>query len=306
MKILFAYNQHRGQKGPGQECFATALRQNGHEVDVWDIKHPDIPRSGYDFGFQIDCCDTFCFPHDKEYPDVYWAFDNWQNYNNVRQMPYRASGEFCGQERYLPRGGMADLVFSMSSLGVQNYANHNIESCYMPIGGDEALEPDTSGENEYDVAAVCNEWTMGHLDNRRGAYAGIIKSKYPRTFITSRVKYSDIGDIYSRSKIVWNYSPCGFDVLNYRVFEAMISGSCLLVNKNCVPSLTAIGFIPGTHFEYHEDTEEDLLRKIDLLLNDDVRRSSIAQEGYHNTKLFHTMRHRMKLLVWMVEQRLKK
>ena len=301
-----------GHPNNGYDGYIEGLRALGHEVPpAFNMRsYHDMPRDGYDFFLQFDCCDTLSNPP-VNYMTVYWAYDNWQNYTNERQPDYRGNGHFCRQEYYLPRGQMADLLFSMSLLGVENYAAHGIPSCFMPIGADERLERRPGiMEKKYSVVSICNFWHMGHLNNRRGELVSAIQTVTPPdgphgpSILSNQVDYFEQADLYAQAKIGWNYSPCGFDVLNFRTFEIMIAGTCQLINERAVPTLQTIGFEPGTDFVSYADDESDLLQKVQDLLAHDEERERIARNGYEKTKASHTMRHRMQMVCEMVERRL--
>lgn len=308
MKILCGYDRFQDNPNPGYDGYIEGLRMLGHDVpDAYDMRAwRDMPKTGYDLFIQFDCCDTFA-PEGIDYPNVYWAYDNWQNYNNFRQPGFKGDGRFCRQEYYLPRAKMADLTFSMSILGVQNYAAHNIESLYLPIGADERLERrPLSVPKVLDVAGICNSWGMGHIPKTRGLMIAAIEREFADnpTQLSNQVNYYDQANIYAGAKIGFNYSPGqGFDVLNYRTFEIMIAGTCLLINAEAIPSLHNLGYTEDQQFvAYRNETE--LLEKIRFLLDNEEHRERIAAEGYHETKSHHTMRHRMKVMIEVARKRL--
>ncbi len=300
MKILCGYAKDKGQLNQGYEGYIEGLRKLGHDVpDSFDMcVSQQMPRSGFDFFLQFDCCDFYSNPQ-LEYPTIYWAYDTWQNYTNNRQKGYHGDGNFCRMEYYVPRAKMATHVFNMSVLGVENMRHHGINSHWLPIGADERLERKPgSQEKIYSVAALCSYWHMGHLNDERGRLTAIIQDKYRQperggnSFITQK-GYFEQADIYAQSRIGWNYSPGGgFDVLNFRVFEVMIAGTCLLTNDNVIPSLGALGYVPFTDYWPYRD-ETDLMESIAYLLANDKERERIALSGYNKTKFGHTMRHRM-------------
>lgn len=297
MRIILAYNKG-DHPCENQECYATALRNLGHIVDVWHIGHPNIPKTGYSLGIQVDCCDNMGFPLDVRYPTIYYAFDNWQNPTNFMQPDYIGDGKFIRDNYYVPRARVASLVFSMSYLGSQNYACNGIESRTITIGADSRLKRyPRSSDFLYDVSAACNFWNMGHLPNERERLSSLIQSQEGlKTAIGSGVGYWDIPNLYNTSKMVWNYSPCGFDVLNYRVFEALISGSMLLTNTRPTATLNAIGYRDGEHYVSY-DNDTDLIDKIKYYSNNIPERNRIAMNGHLLTLKAHTMEIHMKIML---------
>lgn len=308
MKIIGAYHHYQGNLNHGYEGYLQALRELGHDVpEAFEISAPIQTRwDDVDFLLQFDCCDPFAPSADLPVPNVYWAYDNWQNFKNCRQPGFVGDGHMAGDDRYLPRGRQADVLFSMSVLGVENYKTHGIESLYLPIGADERLEhPPGSVEKVLAVAGICNGWTMDHLPNTRGEMIGAIEREFKNypTQLSNQVDYFEQGNIYAGAHVGFNYSPCGFDVLNYRPFEIMIAGTCLLTNRAQVPSLTTLGYRENVHFVAYDD-EPTLLIKLRWLLENSEERERIAAHGYLETKTNHTMRQRMKVLTECVKKRL--
>jgi len=196
----------------------------------------------------------------------------------------------------------------MSVIGVNNYKNSLIESLYLPIGADERLSrKPRSIDKKYSIASISGDWCMSHLlPSRRGVLIDKIHEHFngrrSECFLTNQIPYLDQADIYASAKMGWNFSPCGFSVINFRVWEVMCSGSCLLTNENSATQLRNLGFIDGLDFvSYPDNNEKQMLEIIDWLLANDDHREQMALNGYNKTMRSHTMRHRMSVLLQCVQ-----
>lgn len=308
MRVAVCYDAHEGHENSGYEGYRFALEELGHKCPpAFNVANGNSMRDLIDYhpdvAIQFDCCDIYSLPRIENCVSVWYAFDNWQNYTNNRELNYVADGNFCRMSHYVARAKTADIVFSMSTLGVENYRLNHVESLYLPIGGDERLarKPIPSAEKKIWIATLATEWKMGHLDNRRGNLIGKIhehfeaKNQRDKCYMTQSDYYKQ-SEIYNNSKIGWNYSPCGFSPLNFRNFEVMISGSCLMLNQNSATQLINLGFVDGEDFVSYPDDEVKMLEIIDWLLANDEHREAIALSGYNKTMRHHTMRHRCKII----------
>lgn len=100
---------------------------------------------------------------------------------------------------------------------------------------------------------------------------------------------TEVGQVYSQSKIVFNTSIAG-DV-TMRIFEGTASAALLLTDpaQNGLNELFTI----GKEIVVYEN-DDDLLKKIDYYLAHDDERCAIAQAGYTQTLKAHTYQHRVK------------
>jgi len=273
MKILLAHN-YTDKIHENQNSFAFALRRLGHTVDQHPIMSSRIPLDGYDLGIQLDCCEDASFHWDIKYPDIYYAFDNWQNYNNMRQPGFRGDGDFCRKEFYIVRARVAHVNFCISRIGVENLMVYKIKSHWLPIGADERLirEPRRSGFR-FDVASACNFGGMSHLPNMRKHYANVLKEKYNAS-VGAGCPYWQIPERYNNSVAVFNYSPSGF----------------------IVSSLALMGYNDGEHYVSYKD-EEDLIDKLTFLKKNLDYRNSVAEKGHELTVSKWLMRHNMQRML---------
>ena len=113
------------------------------------------------------------------------------------------------------------------------------------------------------------------------------------------VRRGDFSKLLPRAKVVLNIAERGD--LNFRVFEALACGSCLLT-----PSL-AHGqdelFEAGRHFvTYEADNEADCAAQARALLADDARREALAREGLARVDAAHRTEHRAAALAGLLRQ----
>ncbi|HUL15986.1 MAG TPA: glycosyltransferase [Terriglobales bacterium] len=96
----------------------------------------------------------------------------------------------------------------------------------------------------------------------------------------------EVGEIYSSSKIVVNFSRDDFaEDANMRVFEVLASGALLITS---LPTqLTAFGFQDGVHFVGYRE-EAEVMTLVQRLLADESIRLRIAEAGREFTRRFHT------------------
>lgn len=102
-------------------------------------------------------------------------------------------------------------------------------------------------------------------------------------------------DLYSNAKIVLNLPryDYSFDA-NTRCFEGMAAGSLLITPKKS--ELIYYGFIPGKDYiEYLN--EEDLIRKIELVIKYPQKYRDIALRGHLKTKRFHNYENIISLIL---------
>ncbi|WP_432735218.1 glycosyltransferase family protein [Maridesulfovibrio sp. FT414] len=95
--------------------------------------------------------------------------------------------------------------------------------------------------------------------------------------------------LFPRAKVVLNIAERGD--LNFRVFEALACGSCLLTPK--IEQGLFDLFEEGVHLvSYEPDNAEDLMLKLNMLLADDELRERIARQGNELIENSHRIIHR--------------
>jgi hypothetical protein len=174
-----------------------------------------------------------------------------------------------------------DYVSHFEQLGYENVR-------WMPVGCDPELHGEIPSERIYDVGFVGN---LGPSRARRELLAALERRFKMNDYHRSYPK-EELTQIYSRSKIVFNYA-INKDV-NMRVFEALASGAMLLTNhmdNGCADLFTA-----GEHFVEYSD-ERSLIELSEYYLSHDAERERIARAGQLATLSRHTYEQRAQMMI---------
>ncbi len=189
-----------------------------------------------------------------------------------------------------------DLVFCAQKEGALKLRRDaKVDTFWLPLACDPLIHKKLDVKKKYDIGFVGTEGKK----SRRKELLDLIIKKYPNSFI-GRVEFKKMSEIYSMSKIGFNYS-INNDV-NMRIFEVMNCGTMLLTNH-----------IKGNGFdEIFQDkkylvvyrTKRELLRLIDFYLNNDEEREAIAEAGYEYVVNNHTYLHRLNLMLSVIREKL--
>ncbi len=163
---------------------------------------------------------------------------------------------------------------------------------WLPLAGDLEYHGKKNLEKIYDIGFV-----GGLGSGIRKKILLRLKREYPNSFIGS-ADCKKIGEIYSQSKIVFNYSIK--NDINMRIFEALISGSMLITNK-----IENNGF--NELFEENKDLVvfenwQDLKEKIDYYLKNEEEREKIAFNGYQKAINFHKYEDRVRFILGKIKE----
>jgi spore maturation protein CgeB len=139
----------------------------------------------------------------------------------------------------------------------------------------------------YDIAFIGK---MGK--GKRRKFLLRLKKEYPNSFI-GEADCKQIGEIYSQSKIVFNYSIK--NDINMRIFEGLISGSMVITNRIKNNGFKEL-FEEGKDIIVF-DNWEDLKRKIDYYLKNEEEREKISANGYQKAIQFHKYEDRVKFIL---------
>lgn len=113
------------------------------------------------------------------------------------------------------------------------------------------------------------------------------------------VRRGDFTGLFPRARVVLNIAERGD--LNFRVFEALACGSCLLTPRinNGQDEL----FCEGVHLSaYEPDDEHDAAEQARLLLADGPRRAALASAGLERIDVAHRPAHRAAALARLLRQ----
>lgn len=182
-----------------------------------------------------------------------------------------------------------DIVFCAQKNGALRLIDRGFKNVYwLPL----ACDPDYhySGQvpwesKTYDIGFVGNAGS-GFMGNEfRKDLLSTIKIKYPNSFI-GNAEHSKIGQIYSKSKVVFNISVR--NDLNMRLFEGLCSGSAVLTDS--VSDMNVL-FSDHEHlFLYH--SKEEALSKVEYLLQNPSLSAEVAARGRQQALQKHTYQNR--------------
>lgn len=120
---------------------------------------------------------------------------------------------------------------------------------------------------------------------RRADFLRRLKTAFPGL----ETRRGDFAELFPSARVVLNIAERGD--LNFRVFEALACGACLLTPriKNGQDEL----FVEGVHFAcYEPDDEHDAAEQASLLLAHGPRREALARAGLERIDVAHRPAHR--------------
>lgn len=186
-----------------------------------------------------------------------------------------------------------DIIFVAQKEALEKLKDKFSYVYWLPLAGDIDYHGKKESKIKYDIAFV------GKLGRgTRKILLTELINRYPNSFI-GEAPCEKIGEIYSSSKIVVNYSLKN-DV-NMRIFEAAISGSLLITNQIYNNGLEEL-FEIGNEIVVYDGTLEDLIEKVNYYLKNDSERNKIAENAYRKAINLHTYLHRVKFILEKIEQ----
>jgi hypothetical protein len=165
---------------------------------------------------------------------------------------------------------------------------------WLPLAADPALFPAGTRARDIDIAYVGSDDRSSYPERAR--LLDIIRARHANVLL-GRAAPHEMGNIYSRAKIVFNKSVRN-DV-NMRYFEAMAAGAVLLTDKLRANGVAEL-FEPGVDFLEYED-ERSLLELIDRVLSDDAAREALGEHARRTILARHTYRHRAQAILAALE-----
>jgi len=157
-------------------------------------------------------------------------------------------------------------------------------------------------EDRYQPKAVDKDFDLlfvGTVDPETTPQRFDFLQRLGREFPGLAVRRGDFAELFPRARVVLNIAERGD--LNFRVFEALACGACLLTPRigNGQDEL----FEDGVHFvTYRPDDEADAAAKARALLVDDDRRGAYARAGNARIDAAHRPRHRASALAALLRQ----
>ncbi len=279
MKIALIFNK---ENEATTGCyFEREFKKTPFDISHFWTKDFEQIKPAYNLYIRIDHGDyKYDIPHNL-HPAVFYAIDTHL------KKPYKKIRE---QARHY------DLVFCAHKDGADKLKKDGIASAiWLPVACDPAIHKKLTLEKRFDLGFVGTEGKR----SKRKALLDIIKKKYPDSFI-GRTEYTKMCEIYSASKIGFNYSIN--NDINMRMFEVTSCGTMLLTN-----------YIRGNGFsEIFEDkkhlvvykTKKDFLELTEYYLKDDAERERIALAGYEHAVNNHTYLHRLNFMLSVIKERL--
>ena len=207
MKIAVIYDTFR--EDTLGEYYRRALMRAGHEVTHYALKTAgDIP-AGFDLYFRVDDGEyRFDIPHDKLRPAFFYASDVHLSkpYAKIRRLAPLYDKVFCAQY-----DGQMKLERAFPG-----------KTAWLPHAADSYVHVDLHLRRDLDIGFVGNDGGVP-----RKFLLQELRERFPNAFI-GNAPHTDIAKIYSRSKIVFNYSIN--NDINMRMYEALVGGALLLTN----------------------------------------------------------------------------
>ncbi len=184
-----------------------------------------------------------------------------------------------------------DIIFVAQKNDAERMKNKFKYVYWLPLACDSSWHCGFNNIKKYDVAFIGN---LG-FGTRKSTLLSV-KERYPNSFI-GNADCEKIGEIYSQSKIVVNFSIK--NDINMRIFEGMCSGSMVITNK-----INDIGF--KEIFKENEnivlfESLDDLFSKIDFYLKNDSLREIISKNGQSLVLKNHTYENRAKFIIEKIE-----
>ena len=270
MRLAIIYNAER--EGTTGAYLARACQSLGIGVDHWQLRDAARIPAGYDCYLRVDHGDDYGvrLPAGLR-PAVFYAIDTHlpHSWAKVRRTARWYDALFC-----------CHLAGARRLPGAE----------WLPVGCDLEIHGPPSMEEPLacDVAFIGNDGGIP-----RKFYLQALRERYPRHAI-GLAPYTQIGAIYSRARVVFNYSIC--EDVNMRMFEALAAGSLLVTNALRGEELERLGFEDRRHLVVYRRPQE-LFGIIDYYLGHESERAAIAAQGQALVRQRHTYQHRVRQML---------
>jgi hypothetical protein len=287
----------------GYSWFATsvgyhwerALLERGHQVTFVGLGHEE--RSGYDSTTPIDRI----IERLPDRPDLFLWIDPADRYFprgierlSIPSACYLIDVHIGGWRQAAAH--FFDAVFIAQKDFVTDYAQAvgHQQVHWLPLAAAPDVHRNHQLERVYDVGFVGNLATA-HRSTARARRLAMLADRYKTNDFYRHYPPAEVGEVYSRSRIVFNTSIAG-DV-TMRLFEGAAAGALVLTD--------AVANGLGELFRVNEEIvtfadDADLLARIDHFLAHPAERESIAAAGQRRVLAQHTYAHRVDRLLEFV------
>lgn len=275
-----------------QNWFSESLRELGHEVLVAGFRE-DLPLKIPPFSdiSKIVAEDLKEFAPDvviwldDSSPSIYHGFENLtclSVFYSVDVHHHHRAHKFMSQMFDITLVAQKDYLHYFESVG--------ISSVWFPLWASRYAEPEV--EKVFDSVFI---GTMNpELNPERVSFFEELKTKIP-----VHIAQGCWWEIFTKSKIVINQTVRGD--LNFRVFEALISGALLLTEKS-ENGLSEL-FKDSVHLiTYEKNNTDDASEKIKTYLNNTEKAQEIARAGREEVLKNHTEKARSLELLSLLEK----
>lgn len=231
-----------------------------------------LPRDKADLLLYIDPVGQF-FPTNLEkltHPTAIYLIDVHQNLEQRLAMAHFFDYVFVAQK---------DYIGAFLEAGIKNVF-------WLPLACDPNYHISENPPNNYlyDIGFVGNRGLMG---SERRQLLELLEKNFKINFLGRRYLPEEISTVYSKSRLVFNYSIKG-DV-NMRIFEALCVGRLLLTNA--IPNGLEELFTDRQHLVIYRNSEE-LIQLVRYYLEHPEEREAIAKAGQSLVLTKHTYQHR--------------
>jgi len=278
LKIALIFNSE--QEYTTGNYFKRALEKTQHIVDHYWTQDAEKIGVDYDLYLRIDHGDyKYDLPQHLR-PQVFLAIDTHL------KKPFK---------KIVQQTSHYDFVMCVHKDGMRALRRRGISAEWLPVACDPQIHKKLNVPKIYDIGFV-------GTDGKEGWRKILLKElgrRYPKSSL-GPAAYTEMGRIYSASKIGFNYSIRN-DV-NMRMFEVLSCGALLLTNrikKNGFDEL----FEDGKHLVAYRSRKQ-LFRLIDYYLAHDKEREEIAGNGHQLVTKHHTYEIRTTKMLDFIKQKL--
>lgn len=281
MRIALIFNKDR--EDTIGIYFERAFKNLTHTVThFWTKDAQDIPLE-FDLYLRIDHGDYKYDIPEYLHPSAFYIVDTHlkKPYKRIRRQVWHYDYIFCAH-----REGAERLK-----------RDKGVDAIWIPVGCDIDIHRNLNIERRFDIGFV---GTDGKKSIRK-ILLKELRKLYPNSFI-GMAPYAKLSEIYSASKIGFNYSIN--NDINMRYFEVMSCGAMLITNRIRDRGSKDI-LKDKEHLRLYRNRKE-LFKLIDYYLTHDTERELISKNGYELVISRHTYKDRLRQMLEIIERDLRR